>query len=61
MKSKIIVIAGAVLALALTATEPVRANTCDCDSRSQWLSPDKPVPLPPQNPTHSGRVAGGSR
>ncbi len=61
MKSKIIVIAGVVLALAITATEPVHANSCDCDGRSQGLSTDKAVPLPPQNPTHSERVAGGFR
>jgi len=59
MKSKIIVIAGVVLALAITATEPVRANICNCDESSQGLSTDKPVPLPPQKPTHSGRMAGG--
>ena len=61
MKSKTIVIAGAVLALAIMATEPVHANTCDCDGRSQGLSTDKPVPLPPQKPANSGLVAGGFR
>jgi hypothetical protein len=61
MKSKIIVIAGVVVALAITATAPVRANTCDCDGRSQGLSTDKPVPLPPQKPANSGLVAGGFR
>ena len=68
MKSKISVIVGLVLALAITATEPVHAKGCDC--ARQDLSVDKPVQLPPQPQTpidsaqsksRGDRVAGGHR
>ena len=68
MKSKIVVIAGSVLALAITVTEPVHAKGCECTGPE--LSADKSVPLPPQKggayspskPNPSGeRVAGGHR
>ena len=54
MKSKISIIVGSVLALAITATEPVHAKGCDCTR--QDLSVDQSVQLPPQI-----RVAGGHR
>ena len=68
MKSKISVIVGSVLALAITATEPVHAKGCDCIGPNS--SVDKSVQLPPQpqTPTDSAqsksrgdRVAGGHR
>lgn len=67
MKSKIVVIAGSVLALAITVTEPVHAKGCECTG--QEVSADKSVRLPPQGgayspskPNPSGeRVAGGGR
>ena len=68
MKSKISVIVGSVLALAITATAPVYAKGCDCIGK-QDLSVGKPVQVPPQ-PTNSApkskapgadRVAGGGR
>jgi hypothetical protein len=68
MKSKISVIVGSVLALAITATEPVHAKGSDCTG--QGLSAE-PVLLPPQSPIsspgdlgaggHRYRVAGGFR
>jgi hypothetical protein len=54
MKSKISVIVGSVLALAITATEPVHAK--GSDYTAQDLSLDQPVQPPPQI-----RVAGGAR
>jgi hypothetical protein len=70
MKSKISVIFGSVLALTITATEPMHAKGCDCIGPN--LSADKPVPKPPQVPVNSAprdrdagghgyRVAGGHR
>jgi hypothetical protein len=70
MKSKISVIVGSVLALAITATEPVHAKGCDCTR--QDLGVDKPVQLPPQpqpqtpidsaqSKSRGDRVAGGHR
>jgi hypothetical protein len=61
MKSKISVIVGSVLALAITATEPVHAKGSDCTG--QGLSAE-PVQLPPQSPISSApgdREAGGHR
>jgi hypothetical protein len=46
MKSKIVFIAGSVLALAITVTEPVHAKGCECTGPE--LSADKSVPLPPR-------------
>jgi hypothetical protein len=72
MKSKISVIVGSVLALAITATAPVYAKGCDCTGQ-QDSSVDKPVQLPPQTPPQpinsapksnasgADRVAGGSK
>ena len=54
MKSKISVIVGSVLALAITATEPLHAK--GSDYTGQELSVDQSVQLPPQI-----RVAGGHR
>jgi hypothetical protein len=54
MKSKISVIVGSVLALAITATEPVHAK--GSDYTGQDVSGDQSVQLPPQI-----RVAGGHR
>ncbi len=65
MKSKISVIIGSVLALAITATEPVHAK--GSDYTGQDVSVDNPVQLPPQtsqipiNSAPKDRVAGGHR
>ena len=67
MKSKIVVIAGSVLALAITVTEPAHAKGCECTGPE--VSADKSVPLPPpgradspSKPNPSGeREAGGGR
>jgi hypothetical protein len=54
MKSKISVMVASVLALAITAAEPVYAK--GSNYTAQDLSLDQPVQLPPQV-----RVAGGAR
>jgi len=68
MKSKINVIVGLVLALAITATAPVHAK--GSAYTGQDLSVDKSAQLPPQIPINfapksnasgSDRVAGGNR
>jgi hypothetical protein len=63
MKSKIMVIAGTALALAITAMEPVHAKGCECTG--QDVSPDKPMPnpnpFPPKSDPSGGRVSGGDR
>ena len=51
MKSNFGIIVGSVLALAITATEPMHAKGCDCIGPN--LSVDKPVPAPPQVPVNS--------
>jgi hypothetical protein len=72
MKSKISVIVGSVLALAITATAPVYAKGCDCTGQQDYSIVDKPVQLPPQTPqpinsapksnaSGADRVAGGGR
>jgi hypothetical protein len=65
MKSKIMVIAGTALALAITAMEPVHAKGCECTGQDE--SADKPVsqpnpsPFPPKASPSGGRVSGGYR